>query len=200
MEISMPYHASEESKNSTESIVARAQGGDKEAFGLIFEQHHPFVYRFIYMMLGDRSLAEEMTQETFLGAYRTIGSLRNDSAVRTWLCAIAKNTVYASFRQQRKEGRKSDDDVEELNLFDERPLPDAQFLNKELNETILSALNKLSEDKRVVFVLKEIQDLSYKEIAAVTGSSVPKLKTDLFRAKIEMRITLRSYMEAKNEL
>lgn len=201
MEISMTYHASEGIKNSTESIIARAQSGDKESFGVIFEMHHRFIYKFIYAMLGEHSLAEELTQETFLGAYRTIGALRNDATLRTWLCAIAKNVVHTSFRRKRKEGRKSDDEIENLRLSDEKtPLPDTQILNKELNETILSALGKLSEDQRMIFILREIQDLSYKEIADITGKSIPKLKTDLFRAKIEMRTLLRPYVEAKNEL
>lgn len=201
MEVSMTYHVSEETENLTESIIAKAQNGNKEAFAVIFEQHHRSVYRFIYAMLGEHSLAEELTQETFLGAYRTIGSLRNDSTLGTWLCAIAKNIVHTSFRQNRKEGRKSSAEFAALQLLDEKnPLPDTQFLNKELNETILSALEKLSEDQRLVFILREIQDLSYKEIADITGKSIPKLKTDLFRAKIQMRTMLRPYVEAKNEL
>ncbi len=197
----MTYHASEEIKKSTESIIAKAQSGDKEAFGLIFEQHHRFIYKFIYAMLGEHGLAEELTQETFLGAYRTIGSLRNDSTLKTWLCAIAKNVIHTSFRLKRKEGRQSDDEIENLQLSDEKnPLPDREFLNKELNEAILSALGKLSEDKQVIFFLREMQNLSYKEISDITGKAIPKLKTDLFRAKIEMRTLLRPYLGGNDEL
>jgi RNA polymerase sigma-70 factor (ECF subfamily) len=70
-------------------------------------------------------------------------------------------------------------------------------LSKELNHLIRSALAELDEDKRLVFTLKELQHLSYKEISEITGSGVPKLKTDLHRAKIEMRRVLRPYLEAK---
>jgi RNA polymerase sigma-70 factor (ECF subfamily) len=198
MEILMSYYLNEEPEYSSVSVIEKARNGDEEAFGIIFEQHHLFIYKFIYAMLGDHSLTEELTQETFLGAYRTIGSLRNDSTLRTWLCAIAKNLVFTSFRQNRKEGLKSDEEIENLHIADKvNPLPDKQFLNKELNNIILSALEKLSEDKRLIFVFREMQDLSYQEISEITGDSISKLKTDLYRAKIEMKSMLRPYVEAK---
>lgn len=201
MEISMPYHASEMTEDSMPGIIARAQAGDQAAFGLIFEIHHRAVYKFIYAMLGEHALAEELTQETFLGAYKNIGSLRNDATLKTWLCAIAKNIVYSFYRSRQKEGKCSGEELETLNLYDEKnPSPDAGFLNKELHQIIKSALARLNEDKRIVFVLKEMQDLSYQEIAEITGHSISKLKTDLFRAKAEMRTLIRPYMEQKNEL
>lgn len=201
MDISMLYHASAETQNLMEEIVAQAQRGDKEAFGVIFEQHHRFIYKFIYAMLGEHSLAEELTQETFLGAYKNLHSLRSDAALKTWLCSIAKNTVYKSFRSRRKEGKQSEEEVETLNLLDDKnPSPDEQFLSKELNFVIGEALKKLDEDKRLVFILKEIQQLSYNEIAEITGDTIAKLKTDLFRAKIKMRTMIRPYLEVNNEL
>jgi RNA polymerase sigma-70 factor (ECF subfamily) len=200
MEISMTYHASEAIHNSSADLIAQAQTGDREAFGLIFEYHHRFIYKFIYAMLGGNTeLAEELTQETFLGAYKNINSLRGDAALKTWLCAIAKNKVYETFR--RKEISRADEEFETLDLTDEKNVPpDKEILNKELHRTIARALGKLNEDKRMIFILKEIQQLSYQEIADVTGYTIPKLKTDLFRAKSEMRTLISPYLEAKNEL
>lgn len=201
MDISMLYHASVDTKILMNDIVAKAQSGDKEAFGLIFEHHHRFIYKFVYAMLGKHSLAEELTQETFLRAYICISSMRDETKLQTWLCAIAKNVVYSSFRSTKKEGKQSDEELEFLHLFDDKnPSPDQQFLNKELNSIIGKALEKLTEDKRLVFILKEVQHLSYKEISEITGDGIPKLKTDLHRAKAEMRSILRPYMEVKNEL
>lgn len=198
MDISMLYRASAETKNFMDEVVAQAQSGDKEAFGLIFEQHHRFIYKFIYAMLGDHALAEELTQDTFLGAYKNLHSLRAEAALKTWLCSIAKNTVYKSFRSRRKEGKQSDEEVETLNLVDyKNPAPDDKLVNKELNTFIGAALAKLDEDKRVVFILKEIQQLSYNEISEITGDAIPKLKTDLFRAKIKMRTMLQPYLEVE---
>lgn len=190
----MTYHASETTYNSSADLIAQAQSGDREAFGLIFEYHHRFIYKFIYAMLGGNAeLAEELTQETFLGAYKNINSLRGDAALKTWLCAIAKNKVYENFR--RKEINQSDEEIETLDLTDHKNLPpDKEILNKELNGRIAVALGKLNEDKRMIFILKEMQQLSYQEISDITGSGIPKLKTDLFRAKSEMRTLLRPYV------
>jgi RNA polymerase sigma-70 factor (ECF subfamily) len=201
MEISMTCHASEEIKNLMDDIIAKAQAGDKEAFGLIFEHHHRFIYKFIYAMLGDHRLAEELTQETFLGAYQGIGALRGESALKTWLCGIAKNIVYKSFRASRKKGASGRAEFDAFHLCDEKnPPPDEQFLSKELNQVIMRSLGKLNADRRLVFILKEMQQLSYKEISLITGNTIPMLKTSLFRAKIEMRTMLRPYLEAENEL
>jgi RNA polymerase sigma-70 factor, ECF subfamily len=198
MQISMTYHASEEIKKSEDQLIVKAKSGDRQAFGQIFEDHHRFIYKFIYAMLGNHESAEELTQETFLGAFKGISSLRGEATLKTWLCSIAKNHVYRSFRTKQKEGGKSDDEFETLNLSDDKnPQPDARFLNKELNQVIEIALGKLNEDRRMIFILKEMQQLSYNEISEITGSAIPKLKTDLFRAKNEMRTMLTPYLEAK---
>lgn len=203
MEFSMLYQARAEIKNVTgeaaDDLIARARNGDDEAFGAIFRLHSRFVYKFIYAMLGDGSAAEELTQETFLAAYKSIRGLRGEASLRTWLCAIAKNVVYKFLRSRRKEGTDCGEPVESFAAAaDEKNLsPAEKFLNAELNDVISRALARLDEDKRLVFTLKELQHLSYKEIAEITGSTIPKLKTDLHRAKIEMRLALQPYLEAK---
>ncbi len=204
MAVSMLYHGSSEINNSSDcsdDLVVRAKGGDHEAFGLIFDQNYRFIYKFIYAMLGEQSLAEELMQETFLGAYKSIHLLRGEAKLQTWLCGIAKNVVYKSFRSHRREGIRTDDEIELLNVPDEKNLPpDRRFLSKELKSSIHTALKKLDEDKRLVFILKELQNLSYKEISEITGCTIPKLKTDLNRAKAEMRNMLRHFQEVKNEV
>jgi RNA polymerase sigma-70 factor (ECF subfamily) len=194
MGISMLYDSSVEIENlmdSPDDVLSRAQTGDDEAFGLIFAHHHRFIYKFIYAMVGEESIAEELTQETFFGAYKGINSLRGESKLRTWLCGIAKNTVYKFMRSNCRQGIKSEDEIELLGVIDEKnSSPDREFLNKELNRQIQSALEKLDADKRLIFTLKELQHLSYNEISEITGYSIPKLKSDLHRAKAEMRAAL----------
>lgn len=202
MNFSMLYEAGGEVKKMTgaaDDTIARAQNGDTAAFGVIFERHSRFVYKFICaMVVGDRTAAEELTQETFLAAYKNIRDLRGEASLRTWLCAIAKNVVYKSFRAHRHERLNGGGEFAAADAADAKnPLPDAEFLDKELNRVIGSALARLDEDKRLIFTLKELQHLSYKEIAEITGSTIPKLKTDLHRAKIEMRRALKPYLETK---
>ena len=201
MQFPMLYQARAEIKNLTDEaddLIASAQCGDDEAFSAIFRLHSRFVYKFIYAMLVDKNAAEELTQETFLAAYKSVGNLRGDASLKTWLCAIAKNVVYKSFRARSKEGVDCGEPVESLAPADEKnPSPAENFLNAELNDVISRALARLDADKRLVFTLKELQHLSYKEIAEITGSTIPKLKTDLHRAKTEMRSALRPYLETK---
>lgn len=183
--------------DEADDLLAQAQAGDREAFGLIFKNHSRFVYKFICAMLGSDSGAEELMQETFLAAYKNIQGLRGEATLRTWLCAIAKKLVYKNLRSRRWEALKSDTEIESFNVANNKTVPpDREFLSKELNQVIGAALSDLDEDKRLVFTLKELQHLSYKEISEITGSSVPKLKTDLHRAKIEIRRILRPYLEA----
>lgn len=201
MNFPMLYQARTEIKNlsgESDDLIARAKSGDDEAFAAIFEHHSRFVYKFIYAMRGEQSAAEELTQETFLAAYKNIHGLRGEANLRTWLCAIAKNIVYKNFRASSKEGVNSGEEIESIGAADNKnPSPDRDFLDKELNGLIRAALAALDDDKRLVFTLKELQQLSYKEISEITGSQIPKLKTDLHRAKIEMRRALSPYLEAK---
>lgn len=187
-----------ELEDESSDLIARARNGDDAAFGIIFERHSRFVYKFIYGMIGERSAAEELKQETFLAAYKSLHALRGEANLRTWLCGIAKNLVYKMLRSRRKEGINSGEEVMSLTIEDDKhPMPDRVFFSKELNDAVRSALAKLDADKRLVFTLKELQNLSYAEISEITGFSVPKLKTDLRRAKIEMRRSLRPYLETK---
>jgi RNA polymerase sigma-70 factor (ECF subfamily) len=178
------------------SLVARARAGDDEAFRNIFEQHHWLVMRFIYGMVNEHALAEELTQETFIRAYKALDALREENKLPTWLCGIAKNVVRHSFRSKGKEGSRINlDDASVIELRDrESPGPDDYLLDKELRRVIHDALLDLDEDKRMVFILKVLQQRSYEEIAEITGFSIPKLKTDLHRAKAGMRRLVRPYL------
>lgn len=183
------------------SLIARVRDGDKTAFRLIFERHHRLVLRFLYGMVGEHGLAEELTQETFMRAYRNIHSLRDEAMLSTWLCGIAKNAASNALRSRRREVHTIEIDGENtVELRSDKLAPDAQLLNTELNGVIRDALSKLGEDKRLVFTLKVLQQKSYEEIALITNASIPKLKTDLHRAKTEMRRLIRPYLEASDEM
>ena len=188
-------------KENSEDLAARVRYGNEDAFGQMFNQHHQFILRFIFSMVGDRELAEELTQETFMGAYRNRRSLRNEAKLSTWLCGIAKNVVSNSFRARRNESHhrvEIDDSLSEMRGT--TLAPDKQLLGEELNRVIRKALLRLDEDRRAVFVLKVFQQLSYEEMSEITGFSIPKLKTDLHRAKAEIRRLIRPYLEVKNEV
>ena len=187
--------------DSSEEPIAGLRRGDENAFQLIFEQHHRFVFRFLYGMVGERRLAEELTQETFMQAYKNIETVREEAKLLSWLCGIARHVALHSLRSRPGKNQWIGiDDQEVAELKDTQLTPEASMLNTELNAVIHHALATLDEDKREVFILKVLQQLSYDEIAEATGFSIPKLKTDLHRAKAHMRRLIRPYLEVRDEM
>ena len=181
--------------NSTEELVARVRAGDEEAFRLIFDRYSRPVLSFIYDMVGDRALAEDLAQETFVRAFRGLSGLREETKLSTWLFAIAKNCAREQLRSRRRnEGNVEIDGEPAFELRDQGRTPSGALLDKELSGVIQTALMKLDEDKRTVFTLKVLQQRSYEEIAEITGFSVGKLKTDLHRARAEMRKRIGPYL------
>jgi RNA polymerase sigma-70 factor (ECF subfamily) len=186
---------------SPEELIMRARQGDDEAFRLIFERYARPIISFIYDMVNQRELAEELAQETFVRAYKSLRALRDETKLSTWLFGIAKNVARESIRRRYRENAKVEmDDSRVVSLSTEDPTPDSQLLNKELNGVIHEALGLLDEDKRLVFTLKVFYQRSYEEISEITGFSIPKLKTDLHRARSEMRRRIRPYLGAEYEV
>lgn len=180
--------------NSSADLVTRVCQGDAEAFRLIFERYSRPVISFIFDMVNDRGLAEELTQETFVRAYRAIRTMRKDTKLSTWLFGIARNVARESIRARIRANNHVDiADTSVMNLSDNKPVPVDGLLSKELNEQIRRSLAALDEDKRLVFTLKVLHQCSYDEIVAITGFSIAKLKTDLHRARAEMRRRISPY-------
>jgi RNA polymerase sigma-70 factor (ECF subfamily) len=184
-------------RNNTKSLVELARLGDEEAFRLIFEQHNRIIQRFVYGMVGNLALAEELTQETFLTAFRSIDSFLDERELSPWLYGIAKNITRRWMRSNQ--GEYFNVSLDEQNVLEVKDninqSPDNLLLDGELDDKLHAALQALDEDKRMVFVLKIQRQLSYEEISQITGSTIPKLKTDLHRARTELRRLMNPYLE-----
>ncbi len=177
------------------SVVTRAKEGDEEAFRAIFTRYSRPILNFIYDLVQSRELAEELAQETFVRAYRNLKTLKDEQRLSTWLFGIARNVARESARQLSKDRLKvALDEPESRRLEARQALPEGAMLDRELNEMIQRALLSLTEDKRMVFSLKIFHGQSYEEISAITGYSIGKLKTDLHRARAEMRKQLEPYL------
>lgn len=180
--------------NSSADLVTRVCAGDSEAFRLIFERYSRPVISFIFDMVNDRALAEELTQETFVRAFRAIRTMRRETKLSTWLFGIARNVARESLRARARAINHIDlADKSVMDLSDHKPVPVEGVLSKELNDVIRRSLAELDEDKRLVFTLKVLHQCSYDEIAEITGFSLAKLKTDLHRARAEMRRRIGAY-------
>src|SRR5215212_4761725 len=156
--------------NTSADLVTRVCQGDADAFRLIFERYSRPVISFIYDMVNDRGLAEELTQETFVRAFRAIHTMRAETKLSTWLFGIARNVARESLRARARANTHVDlADKSVMNLSDDKPVPVEGLL------------------------IKELHQCSYEEIAAITGFSLAKLKTDLHRARAEMRKKISPY-------
>jgi RNA polymerase sigma-70 factor, ECF subfamily len=183
-------------REEAESIVARARDGEEGAYLAIFNRYAKPVQAFIFNLLGDRGRAEELTQETFYRAFRRLESMRPETELSTWLFGIARNVVRESIKGRYREQRRiAPEDPAGLNLEDQRLGADQLLISNEFQQAIGRALDALSLDHRLVFVLKAFHSMSYQEISRITGCSVGKLKTDLRRARQEIRRRLGPYLQ-----
>jgi len=147
--------------NETE-LVTRAQHGDRNAFSELVSMHARGVLNVIYRMCGDEQLAEDAAQEAFIQAWLHLPSYRPQTPLRNWLYRIAVNAATDKFR---KEKRILPNDIEDLNLTDERPGPESLVSQQERTVLVQKAVLSLPEASRAVLVLREYEEMSYHEIA-----------------------------------
>ncbi len=185
-------------REDVQGILLRARAGEADAFHAIFMRYSKPILSFIYSLVGSRALAEELTQETFVRAHRRLSTMREETQLSTWLFGIARNVVREAIKEKYRDQVKVGlDEPLSRTLRDSRTGPDDQLIAGELNRAIQRALCALREDHRVVFVLKVLHRMRYGEISHITGSSVGKLKTDLHRARMEMRESLMPYLSGQ---
>jgi len=170
--------------------------------GLVDRYEKP-IYNLIYRLLGDREEAADLTQETFVSAYKSWGRFRGEASVYTWLYRIAVNLCKNKFKERDRrrdyEGPSLDHGFtdEELPKAAEAPhhdTPHAALQRKELKELIEQAIRQLPPDYRIVAVLRDLQGLSYSEIASAADLSVEVVKTRLARARGMLRQRLEAYL------
>jgi RNA polymerase sigma-70 factor (ECF subfamily) len=168
-------------------LVRRVLDGDTAAFTTLVDRHAAACTRFATRMLGSREDAEDVTQETFLRAYRSLGRYEERQAFRTWLFQILINRcrTAAVRRQRRRRMFLIDDNA--IALASVRPAAESSDLRAELQRVI----DALEPDQREAFLLKHVEQLSYDEMAAATGVGVSALKMRVKRACDRMQRLLR---------
>jgi RNA polymerase sigma-70 factor, ECF subfamily len=180
--------------NSSVDLIARARAGEHEAFRLIFNRYAKPIVSFINDLVDNRDLAEELTQETFVRAYKNLGHIRDDTKLGTWLFGIGKNVAREALRAKLRVNL--DDGVETAAAIKcNSTSPSEELIGKELHQAIHKALCLLDDDRRLVFVLKVFRQCRYDEIAEITGFSIAKVKTDLHRARAELKKHVRPFLE-----
>jgi RNA polymerase sigma-70 factor, ECF subfamily len=170
-------------------LVSRVQNGDKDAFEKLVLENQKKVYNLALRMVGNEEDAFDMSQEAFIKAYNSIALFRGDSKFSVWLYRLTTNVCLDFLRS---EGRKShnslsyigdENEEKELEIPDDRFSPETLAEKKELREAVNKGLKKLPKDYRAVLLLREIDGLSYDEIADALSLEVGTVKSRIFRAR-----------------
>ena len=184
------------------ALIASAREGDLDAFNTLVLAYQHHVYNLAYRIMGDEASAADATQEAFISAYKHMESFRGDS-FKSWMFRIVTNACYDELRRRKRrpaaslEGLVEDTDTEiEYDIPDASDSPEAHAERRELAQVIQSGIETLPPDQRITLVLSDVQDMSYEEIAAITGANLGTVKSRLSRA----RAKLRDYLLASGEL
>jgi RNA polymerase sigma-70 factor (ECF subfamily) len=170
-------------------LVRRAQRGERGAFDLLVLRYQHKVVKLVARLLRDQTEAEDVAQESFVKAYRALGSFRGDSAFYTWLYRIAVNTARNAMasRQRRPLDYEADLSETEQSAVESRmrhtDTPEALVLSEEIHQTVNRAIEELPEDLRTAIILREVEGLSYEEIAAAMDCPVGTVRSRIFRAR-----------------
>jgi RNA polymerase sigma-70 factor, ECF subfamily len=180
------------------ALVQRCAVGDELACAELVDEHQRMVYQLALHLLGDHNEALDLSQEVFLRVFRTIGSFRSQSALRTWIYRIVVNQARNRQRWWRRRHRAEQVSLDEhirqngdLASHANGCSPDQVLKQKELATRIWVALDALPFDQRSIIVLREIDGLSYEEIAYSMGVAIGTVKSRLARARESLRAQLR---------
>ena len=174
---------------SDEILVERVKRGDRKAFDALVLKYQGRILNLISRFVHDPSDASDVAQEAFIKAYRALPKFRGDSAFYTWIYRIAVNTAknYLATRARQPFDAASDfDEMERIGLSDtlkEQTTPERLLLTRELQETIIRAIEGLPADLRSAITLREIDGMSYEEIASVMACPVGTVRSRIFRAR-----------------
>lgn len=185
-------------------LVERTRSGDREAFGLLVEKYQRRLLRLVMRFVRDPAEAEDVTQEAFVKAYRALANFRGESAFYTWLYRIgvntAKNWLAANSQRMPTVSEMTHDDaendiIEDSALLRHDETPDQVLMSKQVGETVNAAMEALPEDLRTAVMLREIEGLSYEEIAKVMDCPIGTVRSRIFRAREAIAARLRPLLD-----
>jgi RNA polymerase sigma-70 factor (ECF subfamily) len=173
-----------------QQLVERVQRGDKAAFDLLVSKYQRKIFRLLSRLIRDAAEVEDVAQEAFIKAYRALPGFRGDSAFYTWLYRIAINTAKNHLVSQgRRAPTSTETEIEDAETFDDgehlRDLntPDAMLLSRQVADAVNRAIERLPEDLRTAVVLRELEGLSYEEIAETMNCPIGTVRSRIFRAR-----------------
>ncbi len=189
-----------------QELVRRAQSGEKRAFELLVIKYQRKLARLLGRLVRDQAEVEDVTQEAFIKAYRALPSFRGDSAFYTWLYRIGINTAKnylvtngrrpptsTAFSSEDAEGFDDADQLRDMNT------PENELASKQIAEIVSATMDELPEELRTAITLREIEGLSYEEIAEIMNCPIGTVRSRIFRAREAIAEKLRPQLEIGND-
>ncbi|MYN10427.1 RNA polymerase sigma factor RpoE [Pseudoduganella aquatica] len=177
-------------RESDQLLVERVQAGERQAFDLLVAKYQRRLMRLVSRIVHDPAEAEDVVQETFIKAYRAIRRFRGDSAFYTWLYRIGINTAKNFLASQsRRTPTSTENDAEQAESFDSGEqlrdinTPESVLASQQIARTVNAAMDALPLDLRTAIVLREIEGLSYEEIADIMSCPIGTVRSRIFRAR-----------------
>ncbi len=176
-------------RESDQQLVERVQQGDKKAFDLLVSKYQQRILNLVGRFVRNPNDAMDVTQEAFLKAYRALPKFRGDSAFYTWMYRIAVNTAKNYLAVQSRRPMEADQDYDEIEQIDssgvlrDQATPEHMLLRDEIQDTVVKAIEDLPEDLRTAITLREVEGLSYEEIAEVMDCPIGTVRSRIFRAR-----------------
>lgn len=175
-------------------LIDKAKQGNITAFEKLIISHEKTVYNVAYRMFNNEEDAKDISQEVFIKFYKSLNKFDGTSKISTWIHRITVNTCIDELRKRKGKEASSIDDVISMDEGDLKKqyqnnskTPEEKLISKEDTETLKEAINLLSENHKTLIVLRDIQGLSYLEIAEITGNSLGTIKSRLARARVQLK-------------
>jgi len=189
-----------------QQLVARAQQGDKQAFNLLVEKYQRKLTRLLSRFIRDQAEVEDVTQEAFIKAYRALPAFRGDSAFYTWLYRIGINTAKNYLMAMgRRAPTSTEVDAEDAEGFEEGEqlrdinTPESVLLSNEIAETVNSTIEQLPEELRRAIQMREIEGMSYEDIAQAMDCPIGTVRSRIFRAREAIAERLRPLLDTRKD-
>ena len=189
-----------------QALVERAQRGDQKAFGMLVEKYQRKLARLLSRMVRDQAEVEDVVQESFIKAYRALPNFRGDSAFYTWLYRIgintAKNYLVSLGRRPQVsydveiEDAENFEDAEELRTAE---TPETELMTKEIAKTVNETMMALPDELRTAITLRELEGLSYEEIATLMNCPIGTVRSRIFRARETIAAKLRPLLDTPDD-